>query len=92
MKTYENLIDHHELAARILDLPVDITTDEVEDEVFEKLEIEFHLFAQLVDDLLPFAYPLVSPMTNRVIHTFGHQDGGAWLAIVKREARLPSST
>ena len=70
-----------ELARAMLGL--DDETGDGEEELFNKYGIDIEQFDELIVDILPFCYPLQTPLTDTWTHTLGvvSDDGRAWTAL-----------
>ena len=79
--------DYAELAAKLLGLPCETEEDEeaIEKSLYNKYDVDLSTFGTLVDALLPFTYPLKSPLSGELMHTFGYAetDGDVWVALAK---------
>ena len=90
--------DCMELAAKLLSLPDETTeTPEGEEQIEEGLMTTFGLdvdgFTKLVEALLPFTYPLKSPFSGELMHTFGEAEnaGKTWVSFVKMPFKADST-
>jgi hypothetical protein len=78
-----NWHDVEDLAALVLGLEDDAQSDAIERELWDKLEISFEDFQNIVEVLLPFTIPAKSPLTDTVYH--GFVNDGAF--VVKAELK-----
>ena len=84
--------DAEELAAMILangdedEAEEILEKDDIEQLMYDKLDMDFDTFVKTVELLLPYTYPLKSPLTDRRMHTFGVLDKNGYRAIVQEEA------
>jgi hypothetical protein len=75
-----------ELAAKICGLGDDYESDQVEQALFDKYEISFEKFNELIEDLVPLCEVGVSPLTDQKYRGFADVEQQCW--IVKVDASL----
>lgn len=85
------LWDVEELAAMILakgdeDKAEEILEEgDIEQRMYDQLDMDFDTFYKTVELLLPYTYPLRSPVTDELVHAFGVSEGDTFRAIVKEK-------
>ena len=79
-----------ELACAVLGLDYDTFVnenreDEIDDALYEKLEVTMEQFQSVASALLSLTPPIGSELTNTIYNAFGKEDDdmGCWLAICK---------
>ena len=75
-------IDAEELAAKICSLGDDYDSDAVEQALFDKYEISFDKFHNLICDLAPMCEVGQSPLTNERFRGFADVASQCWIARV----------
>ena len=63
--------------------------DDPEENLLDCYGLTLDQFSELVDDLLPYTFPLQHPLSNTYHHSFGRRDGTGWVAIVWVESTDP---
>ena len=85
-KTYSNdpWLDAYEVGSFLCDLD-EPDDEEIEQAIFDKYEISFEVFEQIIQDLLPLCETGISPINGDKFRGFAIVEKGLWLAKLKIE-------
>lgn len=71
-----------QLAAKICGLDEDCDSDQVEQALYDKYEISFEKFNELIEDLAPLCEVGVSPLTDQKYRGFADVEQQCWIVKV----------
>lgn len=86
---YTDSFEIEELACKILGIDyeaIDGDTQVIEEELYEKLDIDLSIFQGIINRLLPLIHVEKSQLTGQIYRGFADVDKSCW--IVKREINI----